>query len=179
MKYAEIKYCDIANGLGVRTSLFVSGCTHHCKGCFNEIAWDFDYGKEFTESTIQDILTSCEPSYIQGLSLIGGEPLEPVNQRELLPLLKQFKERFPQKDIWCYSGYTYEKDILPENGRAHCEATDELLSCIDILVDGEYMENLYDLTLKFRGSRNQRVLQIQKEGCPELFPLEPGLKQKN
>ncbi len=112
MNYAEIKYYDIANGLGVRTSLFVSGCSHRCPGCFNEIAWDFHYGKEFTRETMEEILKSCEPGYIRGLSLLGGEPLEPVNQRGLLPLVKAFKERFPRKDIWCYTGYTYETDLL-------------------------------------------------------------------
>lgn len=172
MKYAGIKYYDIANGLGVRTSLFVSGCTHRCKGCFNQETWDFDYGKDFTKETIKDILKSCEPVYIKGLTLLGGEPMEPVNQRALLPLAKQFKERLPKKDIWCYSGYTYETDILSPKGRAHCEVTEELLSYIDILVDGEFKQDLYDISLQFRGSRNQRVLQIHKEGCPELFPLK-------
>ncbi|MDO5418256.1 MAG: anaerobic ribonucleoside-triphosphate reductase activating protein, partial [Lachnospiraceae bacterium] len=146
MKYAEIKYYDVANGLGVRTSLFVSGCTHRCKGCFNEIAWDFNYGKDFTEKTIETILTSCQPAYIKGLSLLGGEPMEPANQRALLPLLRQFKERFPGKDIWCYTGYTYETDLLADDGRAHCEATEELLRYIDILVDGEFNQDLYDIT---------------------------------
>ena len=169
MNYAEIKYYDIANGLGVRTSLFVSGCSHRCPGCFNEIAWDFHYGKEFTRETMEEILKSCEPGYIRGLSLLGGQPLEPVNQRGLLPLVKAFKERFPRKDIWCYTGYTYETDLLAPDGWARCEVTDELLSCIDILVDGEFIQAEADITLKFRGSRNQRVLQIQKEGCPLLF----------
>ncbi len=172
MNYAEIKYYDIANGLGVRTSLFVSGCTHHCKNCFNPVTWDFAYGQPFTDATIQELLDSCEPSYIQGLTLLGGEPMEPVNQQALLPLVQQFKARFPQKDIWCFSGYTYETDILASEGKAHCAVTDELLRYIDILVDGEYKDELRDMRLKFRGSRNQRVLQIQKEGCPELFPVE-------
>lgn len=166
MKYSAIKYYDIANGLGVRTSLFVSGCTHRCKGCFNEETWDFNYGKDFTEETISEILTSIEPKYIRGLSLLGGEPLEPANQRALLPLLCQFKTRFPQKDIWCYTGYTYETDLLAPDGHARCEATDELLSYIDILVDGEFKQELYDISLKFRGSQNQRVLQIHGEGNP-------------
>ena len=172
MKYANIKYYDIANGLGVRTSLFVSGCTHRCRGCFNAIAWDFDYGEEFTQETIDKILRSIEPYYIQGLSLLGGEPLEPENQRGLLPLLRQFREKFPDgsKNIWCYSGYTYETDILDPQGRAHCEVTDEFLRCIDILVDGEFDQELHDISLKFRGSSNQRILRIHEEGCPELFP---------
>lgn len=172
MKYANIKYYDISNGLGVRTSLFVSGCTHRCKGCFNEMTWDFNYGNIFTEETIEEILKSIKPKYISGLTLLGGEPMELPNQRALLPLLKQFKERFPQKDIWCYTGYTYESDLLNPEGRAHCEVTDEFLSYVDILVDGEFTQDQYDISLKFRGSRNQRILQIHKEGCPELFPIE-------
>lgn len=169
MKYSDIKYYDIANGLGVRTSLFVSGCTHRCKGCFNEITWDFNYGKEFTRDTIAEVLKSIEPKYIKGLSLLGGEPMEISNQRALLPLLRQFKAQFPQKDIWCYTGYTYETDLLAPDGRARCEVTDEFLSYVDILVDGEFNQDLYDISLKFRGSRNQRVLQIHEEGCPELL----------
>ena len=171
MKYADIKYYDIANGLGVRTSLFVSGCTHRCRGCFNENTWDFNYGNDFTEETIQEILES--PKYISGLTLLGGEPMEPSNQRALLPLLEQFKKRFPEKNIWCYTGYTYETDLAAQDGKAHCQATDELLGCIDILVDGKFEQELYDISLKFRGSKNQRVLQLQKEGCPELYPAEP------
>lgn len=168
MKYANIKYHDIANGLGVRTSLFVSGCTHRCKGCFNEIAWDFGYGEEFTEEVMEEILESCGAVYVSGLTLLGGEPMEPCNQRGLLPLVKRFKERFPKKNIWCYSGYTYESDILDDRGRAHCEVTDEFLSYIDILVDGEFDQDQYDISLKFRGSKNQRILRIHEAGCPEL-----------
>ena len=169
MKYANIKYYDISNGLGVRTSLFVSGCTHRCKGCFNEMTWDFHYGNDFTQETIEEILKSVEPGYIKGLTLLGGEPMELPNQRGLLALLRQFKQRFPQKDIWCYTGYLYESDLLNPQGRAHCEVTDEFLSYIDILVDGEFVEDLYDISLKFRGSKNQRLLQLQKEGCPQLI----------
>lgn len=170
MKYANIKYYDISNGLGVRTSLFVSGCTHRCRGCFNEIAWDFNYGNDFTDKTIQEILNSISPEYISGLTLLGGEPMELSSQRALLPLLEQFRKRFPEKNIWCYTGYTYESDLLAPDGQAHCEVTDKFLSYIDILVDGEFDEAQYDISLPFRGSRNQRILQIQKEGCPELFP---------
>lgn len=172
MKYANIKYYDIANGLGVRTSLFVSGCTRRCRGCFNEIAWDFNYGREFTEETIKALLDSCKPGYIAGLTLLGGEPMECVNQRALLPLARQFKELYPQKTIWCYTGYTYETDLLNPQGIAHCEATDEFLRCLDILVDGRFEQDLYDISLKFRGSRNQRILQLRKEGCPELYPVD-------
>lgn len=168
MKYANIKYYDIANGLGVRTSLFVSGCTHRCEGCFNREAWDFQYGKEFTEETEEQILRACAPPYISGLSLLGGEPLEPANQRGLLSLARKFGERYPDKNIWCYTGYTYETDILDPGGRAHCEVTEKLLGYIDILVDGEFDQSQYDISLKFRGSRNQRILQIHEKGCPQL-----------
>lgn len=169
MKYADIKECDVANGTGVRTSLFVSGCTHRCKGCFNEIAWDFQYGEEFTEEVIGKILASCGKSYIAGLTFLGGEPMEPVNQRALLSLARQFKEHYPDKTLWCYTGYTYETDLLSADGRACCEVTPELLRYIDVLVDGEFDIDELDLRLKFRGSRNQRVLAIHEPGCPELF----------
>lgn len=172
MKYADIKYCDVANGTGVRTSLFVSGCTHRCRGCFNEVAWDFNYGHEFTDETVAEILTACGKSYIAGLSLLGGEPMEPANQRELLPLVKRFKEQYPEKTIWCYTGYTYETDLLAPKGRARCEVTAELLEAIDVLVDGEFDQDLLDLKLKFRGSRNQRVLMIHEPGCPVLYAEE-------
>ena len=160
MNYANIKYCDIANGTGVRTSLFVSGCTHHCPGCFNEIAWDFNYGQEFTADVVYDIIHSLEPDYIAGLSLLGGEPMEPSNQKALLPLVKRVKELLPNKTIWCYTGYTYETDLLDEKGRAHTEDTKEFLSYIDVLVDGEFIEDLKDITLEFRGSSNQRILYL-------------------
>ena len=150
MFYANIKKHDVANGVGVRVSLFVSGCTHRCKGCFNAEAWDFHYGSPYTEQTEEEILQALDNEYIAGLSLLGGEPFEPCNQRALLPLLRKFKERFPQKTVWCYSGYTFDKD-LSAGGRAHCEATDEMLSMLDILVDGEFVEELKDLKLRFRG----------------------------
>ena len=118
---------------------------------------------------METILKSLEPKYISGLSLLCGEPMELSNQRALVPLLCQCKERFPQKNIWCYTGYTYESDLLDPKGRAHCEVTDEMLRYIDILVDGEFDQDLYDISLKFRGSKNQRILQIQKEGCPHLL----------
>ena len=161
MNYGTVKTTDIANGLGVRTSLFVSGCTHACKGCFNKIAWDFNYGKPFTSETINEILTATAPAHIAGLTLLGGEPMEPANQRALLPLLREFKARFPRKNIWCYSGYTYETDLLAADGKAHCEVTDEMLSLIDVLVDGEFVQELKDITLKFRGSRNQRIIDLK------------------
>ncbi len=159
MHYGAIKNCDIANGVGVRVSLFVSGCTHHCKNCFNPETWNFDYGQPFTQQTEQELLRLLEPSYINGLSLLGGEPFEPDNQRALLPFVKKVKERFPQKDIWCYTGYTLETDLLSES-RARTEVTEELLSLIDVLVDGEFVEELKNIRLLFRGSENQRLLSL-------------------
>ncbi|MBQ9122240.1 MAG: anaerobic ribonucleoside-triphosphate reductase activating protein [Lachnospiraceae bacterium] len=161
MNYGEIKKYDIADGEGVRVSLFVSGCTHHCKGCFNAETWDFNFGKPFTEETILELLEALKPDYITGLTLLGGEPFEPANQRALLPFIKRYKEMFPQKTIWCYTGYTLESDLLSES-RARCECTDEMLSFIDVLVDGEFVEELKDIRLIFRGSSNQRVLRLRK-----------------
>ncbi len=161
MYYGEIKKCDIANGEGVRVSLFVSGCTHHCPGCFNEATWDFHYGKEFTEETEKELLDALEPSYINGLSLLGGEPFEPENQKALVPFLRKVKERYPGKNIWCYSGYLYDSQLLSES-RARCEYTDEMLSMIDVLVDGRFVESLKDITLVFRGSSNQRIIDVKK-----------------
>ena len=157
MNYAEIKYCDVANGPGVRTSLFVSGCSHHCPGCFNEIAWDFNYGKPFTQDTIDSIIESLKPDYIQGLTLLGGEPFEYSNQKGLLPLVRQVREVLPQKDIWCYSGYLLDKDMQP-GGAVYTEYTKEMLKQIDVLIDGEFVEAKKDLTLIFRGSSNQRIM---------------------
>lgn len=159
MNYANIKTCDIANGPGVRTSLFVSGCTHHCKNCFNAEAWSFDAGQPFTDAVQERILTDCAPEYITGLSLLGGEPMEPQNQRALLPFVRRFRAEYPAKDVWCYSGYTFEELTA---GRAHCEATDELLGLIDVLVDGEFVQELYDISLRFRGSSNQRLIDVPK-----------------
>ncbi len=161
MYYGEIKKCDIANGEGVRVSLFVSGCTHHCPGCFNEATWDFHYGKEFTEETEKELLDALEPSYINGLSLLGGEPFEPENQKALVPFLRKVKERYPGKNIWCYSGYLYDSQLLSES-RARCEYTDEMLSMIDVLVDGRFVESLKDITLVFRGSSNQRIIDVKR-----------------
>ena len=157
MNYANIKYNDIADGEGIRTSLFVSGCTHHCKGCFNEEAWDFNYGKPFTSEVEDRILESLKPSYIAGLTLLGGEPFEPENQPEVARLMRRAKETYPNKDIWCYSGYLYDVDMQP-GGKVHTDVTDEILSYIDVLVDGEFVEELKDITLLFRGSRNQRLI---------------------
>lgn len=161
MNYAEIKNCDIANGLGVRVSLFVSGCTHHCKNCFNEVTWDFHYGHVFDENVENQILEYLKPNHITGLTLLGGEPMEQSNQRALLPFIKKVKETYPNKDIWMYSGYVFDKELLQES-RARCEVTDELLSYIDVLVDGRFVEELKDLGLKFRGSSNQRIIDVQE-----------------
>ena len=161
MNYADIKIADVANGKGVRVSLFVSGCNHHCKGCFNSQAWDFNYGKEFTEKEIDEILEDLNHSYVSGLSILGGEPLEYQNQKGLLPLLKKVKEKFPEKDIWCYTGYTFDKDVT-ENMFQNWPETKELMSYIDVVVDGKFEEDKKDITLKFRGSSNQRIIDVQK-----------------
>ena len=161
MNYADIKRIDVANGPGVRVSLFVSGCTHHCKGCFNPETWDFNYGNIFTQHEINKILEYLEPSYIQGLSLLGGEPFEYSNQQGLLPLMRLFKERYPNKDVWCYTGYTFEDDIL-ENMMVKYPETREFINYIDILVDGKFIEEQKNLSLRFRGSSNQRIIDVKK-----------------
>ena len=177
MYYGELKKCDIANGEGVRVSLFVSGCTHHCPGCFNKDTWDFCYGKEYTEATEEEILQALEPGYINGLSLLGGEPFEPQNQEVLVHLLRKVRERYPQKDIWCYSGYLFDRELLGES-RARCGYTDEMLSMLDVLVDGRFVESLKDITLVFRGSSNQRLIDVKKSlktGSVVLW--EPKIKR--
>lgn len=161
MNYAEIKTNDIANGPGIRTSLFVSGCTHRCQNCFNEIAWDFQYGKEFTNATQDFILQSLKPSYVKGLTLLGGEPLERVNQQGLLPFLRRVRAEYPGKSIWCYTGYTYETDVLARMCEEWPE-TKELLSYIDVLVDGKFVQELKNISLQFRGSENQRIILVQE-----------------
>ena len=160
MKYATIKTVDIANGTGVRVSLFVSGCTHRCPECFNEIAWDFNYGQEFNQETIDLILKALEPSHIAGLTLLGGEPMELVNQEGLLPLLQQVRKMYPDKDIWCYTGYLYE-DLL-QGGKVHGPYSDEILSYLDILVDGPFILAQKNIRLKFRGSENQRIIDVKR-----------------
>lgn len=162
MNYGEIKKNDISNGIGVRTSLFVSGCRHHCKDCFNAQTWDFSFGNAFTEQTMIEILEACEPDWINGLSLLGGEPFEPENQRVLLPFLVMFKEKFPNKDIWCYSGFTFEEITGKVKSRAKTDVSAEMLSLIDVLVDGRFEESKKDISLKFRGSSNQRIIDVKK-----------------
>lgn len=161
MNYSKIKFFDISNGDGLRTSVFVSGCKHACKGCFNKIAWDFNYGKFFSQQIQNEIINSCKSQYISGLSLLGGEPLDPINQISLLPFVRKFKQIYPTKTIWCYTGYTYESDLLNPLGNAHCEVTSELLNLIDILVDGKFIEELKDIKLKFKGSKNQRIINLK------------------
>ncbi len=161
MNYGEIKKTDIANGEGIRVSLFVSGCTHHCEGCFNPETWNFGYGKEFTEETEKELLKAISPDFINGLTLLGGEPFEPQNQRVLLPLLKKVKEQYPTKNIWCYTGYLFDEELLKDS-RARCEVTDEMLSVIDVLVDGEFKQEFKNITLKFRGSENQRIIDVKE-----------------
>jgi anaerobic ribonucleoside-triphosphate reductase activating protein len=163
MNYATIKWTDIANGEGVRISLFVSGCTHHCKNCFNEVAWDFTYGNPFDETVEQRILNELSSDYIAGISLLGGEPLEPLNQKALLPFLRKVKAQYPQKTIWCYTGYVFD-EVTGELREANknTEYTKELISLCDVLVDGAYIEELKDIRLKFRGSANQRVIDVRK-----------------
>lgn len=158
MNFSEIKYCDIANGEGVRTTLFVSGCRLHCPGCFNQEAQDFAAGEAFTQEVEERILESLEPGYIDGLTLLGGEPMEPENQRDLVAFVERVKERFPEKGIWCFTGYVLE-DLL-EGGRRHTDVTDRLLRCIDILVDGPYVAAQHEITLRFRGSSNQRIIDL-------------------
>ena len=161
MNYAGIKYCDIANGLGCRTVLFVSGCRNKCKDCFQPHTWDFNYGEVFDDKIQQEILDSLKPAYVKGLTLLGGEPFEPENQKELVPFVKKVKQEYPDKNIWAFTGYVYDKDLI-EGGRKYCKFTDELLSMIDVLVDGPFVVEEKDITLKFRGSRNQRVLDLKE-----------------
>jgi len=159
MNFSSIKNCDIANGSGVRVSLFVSGCTHRCEGCFNPETWDFSYGERFTQATQEKLLKMLSPSFIRGLTLVGGEPLEAQNQRALLPLVREVKKFFSEKNIWCYTGYTLER-LRSSDCRAHCEVTAELLSHIDVLVDGPFVLAKKNISLRFRGSENQRIIDM-------------------
>lgn len=161
MNYGSIKKCDIANGLGVRVSLFVSGCTHHCQGCFNPETWDFNYGKKYTAETQKEIIEALNQDYISGLTLIGGEPFESSNQKVLVDLAKEVKATFPNKNIWCYTGYNFENDLL-KSSKAYGQFTNEFLSYIDVLVDGPFDINKKNINLKFRGSENQRIILVQE-----------------
>lgn len=173
MHYGAIKDCDIANGLGVRVTLFVSGCRHHCKGCFQPKTWNFRYGEPYTAEVEERLLAMLAPAHIRGLTLLGGEPFEPENQRELVGLLRRVRAERPGKDVWCYTGYTYETDLLSPS-RARCEVTDEMLSMIDVLVDGEFVLEKRNISLAFRGSENQRLIDLKKTretGTVALLPL--------
>lgn len=162
MNYGTIKYCDIANGPGVRTSLFVSGCRNHCPNCFNSEAQSFSYGEPFDRNAVSLILDSLRAPYVRGLSLLGGEPMEPENQQVLLELVRTVVRDMPDKDIWCYTGYVYDEDLIP-GGRRYVEGvTDELLDSVDVLVDGPFIEAEKDITLRFRGSSNQRLIDLAK-----------------
>ena len=161
MHYGQIKYLDVANGSGVRTTLFVSGCTNHCKNCFQSETWDFRYGQEFTSATADAILESLRPAYVRGLTLLGGEPFEPENQRELVKLLRRVRAECPGKDVWAFTGFRLDDDLRRES-HARCEVTDELLSMIDVLVDGRYVDELRNLSLQFRGSSNQRLIDLNR-----------------
>ncbi len=162
MYYGELKKCDIANGIGVRVTLFVSGCTNHCPGCFQPQTWDFSYGKPFTEETAAEIFAELEKSYVTGLTVLGGEPFEPQNQPELLTLLETVRQRYPEKNIWVFTGFRLDDELLQDGSYSRTPDTDRLLSCIDILVDGRFMQELKDISLQFRGSRNQRVIDLKK-----------------
>lgn len=173
MYYGNIKPCDIADGEGVRVTLFVSGCTHRCKGCFQPETWDFAYGQVYTEQTERTLLELLEPSYINGLTLLGGEPFEPENQRALLPLLRRLRADLPGKTVWAYSGYTWEELTGQTPSRCRCEVTEEVLSLVDVLVDGEFVEEKKDISLRFRGSANQRLIDVkatQAAGQVALLP---------
>ncbi len=161
MNYGEIKDCDIANGVGVRVTLFVSGCTNRCPGCFQPQTWDFDYGEPFTAETEEKLLALLAPGYINGLTLLGGDPFEPENQRALVPFLRRVREAYPHKTVWAFTGFVYE-DLLREGSHPRCEATDELLAMTDVLVDGPFIQAQKDISLRFRGSRNQRLIDMNK-----------------
>ena len=162
MNYCELKKNDIANGEGVRTVLFVSGCTNRCEECFQPETWDFNYGQPFTKATEDEIIASCKPYYINGLTLLGGDPFEPSNQRALLPFLRRFREECPDKTVWAFTGFTLDGELWREGSHPRCEVTDEMLTYIDVLVDGRYVKALKDISLRFRGSSNQRIIDIPK-----------------
>lgn len=160
MRYGAIKKRDIANGIGVRVVLFVSGCTHHCKGCFQPETWSFDYGQDYTQATEDELIEALRPAFIDGLTLLGGEPFEPQNQAELIKLLRRIRKELPEKTVWAFSGYTFEE--LTGESRARSDVTDEMLSMVDVLVDGEFVEEKRNISLQFRGSENQRLIDVPK-----------------
>lgn len=172
MNYCNVKYFDIADGEGVRTTLFVSGCTNRCEDCFQPETWDFQYGNPFTTAVEDEILASLAPYYVNGLTLLGGEPFEPSNQRALVPFLRRVRAQYPEKTIWCFTGFTLDGELLREGSHPRCEVTDEMLSLIDVLVDGRYVKALKDISLRFRGSSNQRIIDLnetRKQGAIVLW----------
>ena len=172
MNYCNVKYYDIADGEGVRTTLFVSGCTNRCEDCFQPETWDFQYGNPFTTAVEDEILASLAPYSVNGLTLLGGEPFEPSNQRALVPFLRRVRAQYPEKTIWCFTGFTLDGELLREGSHPRCEVTDEMLSLIDVLVDGRYVKALKDISLRFRGSSNQRIIDLnetRKQGTIVLW----------
>lgn len=173
MNFGQIYYTDIANGPGCRTSLFVSGCRHHCRGCFNQETWDFSYGHPYTKETEEEIVESVRPEYIEGLTILGGEPMEPENQKEIRPLIERIRRELPGKKIWIYSGYTWEELTDPENKRCHTGDTEPILHSIDVLVDGEFEEEKKDIALYYRGSENQRIILVPETLSSGKIVLSP------
>ena len=172
MNYCNVKYFDIANGEGVRTTLFVSGCTNRCEDCFQPETWDFQYGNPFTSVVEDDILASLSPYDVNGLTLLGGEPFEPSNQRALVPFLRRVRAQYPEKTIWCFTGFTLDGELLRDGSHPRCEVTDEMLSLMDVLVDGRFVKALKDISLRFRGSSNQRIIDLnetRKQGSIVLW----------
>ena len=174
MHYAALKTHDVANGPGIRVSLFVSGCTHRCPGCFNAEAWDFSYGEPFTDEVADRLIEALAPSYIKGFSLLGGEPFEPANRAALAPLLERIKETYPEKTVWCYSGYSFDSDMLAHR-IGDAETVDRMLSCIDILVDGKFVEAQKSARLRFRGSSNQRIICVRESLAADGIVLWEGM----
>ena len=177
MYYGELKKCDIANGIGVRVTLFVSGCTNRCPGCFQPQTWDFRYGKPFTDETKEEIFAELDKSYVDGLTLLGGEPFEPENQRTLLPLLREVRQKYPGKTVWCFTGFRLDDELLCQSSHPRCEATDDMLACIDVLVDGRFREELKDISLQFRGSRNQRIIDMNQTRRTGVITLWDKLRK--
>ncbi len=177
MYYGELKKCDIANGIGVRVTLFVSGCTNRCPGCFQPQTWDFRYGKPFTDETKEEIFAELDKSYVDGLTLLGGEPFEPENQRTLLPLLREVRQKYPGKTVWCFTGFRLDDELLCQGSHPRCEATDDMLACIDVLVDGRFREELKDISLQFRGSRNQRIIDMNQTRRTGVITLWDKLRK--
>lgn len=178
MNYAKIRKCDVANGPGVRVSLFVSGCNHHCKNCFNPEAWNFNYGEEFTKKEEEQIIEDLKPEYITGLSLLGGEPFEQKNQEGLAPLVSKVKQEYPDKKIWCYTGFTFDEQIIGKMiNEEHRETTKQMLENIDYIVDGKFVNELKDPKLQFRGSSNQRIIDVKKSLAENEIVLWDGLNK--